>query len=51
VVNLQLQLNFLLLRHQNGEKKNKESRNAAGLLKKVNKPNPKRKEKQRELHS
>jgi hypothetical protein len=51
VVNLQLQFNFLLLRHQNGEKKNKESRNAAGLLKKVNKPILKRKEEQRQLHS
>ena len=33
------------------KKNNKKSRNAAGKLKKVNKPNPKRKEKQRELHS
>jgi hypothetical protein len=48
VVNSQLQLIFLLLAMV---KKNKKSRNAAGLLKKVNKPNPKRKEKQRELHS
>ena len=33
------------------KKKKIKSRNPAGLLKKVNKPNPKRKEKQRELHS
>ncbi len=54
VVNSQFQLILLLLRHLNGEaakKKNKEGRNAAGLLKKVNKPIPKRKEKQRQLHS
>jgi hypothetical protein len=33
------------------KKKNKESRNAAGLLKKVNKPILKRKDEQRQLHS
>ena len=33
------------------KKKNKKSSNAVGKLKKVNKPNPKRKEKQCELHS
>ena len=33
------------------KKNSKRSHNAAGKLKKVNKPNPKRKEKQRELHS
>ncbi len=50
MVNSQLQLIFFTVVAM-AKESNKKSSNVAGLLKKVDKPNPKQKEKQRELHS